>query len=111
MCNTPLPQTLYRYRNFRHDLLENPDDSLCPFYVNHGVLAMPSSYISPMRDAVRFVLPLINSQLYDNYFIAQIATAIATDVAKLPRRPLPVKYNTKAGAGDFWTEETVFLHY
>lgn len=111
LCGVSLPQTLYTYRNFNQDLWANQNDSLCPFYVNHGVLAIPSRYIAPMRDAVKFVLPIINERLYDNYYLAQIATTIAADVAKIPRCPLPIKYNTQAKAGDVFTEDTVFFHY
>jgi len=119
-CGVKLPEYWNTYRSFNElsfpkNLFVNKKDALCPFYINHGVIALPVCHQEEMRDACFFVINKIYNIIKDNYWFPQIITAIAVEIAKIPNHIWPIEYNclkpiTKTYE-DVINEETVFYHY
>ena len=105
-----LPDEFYMYRMWNGKLFAK-EKSVGPFYVNHGVLVMPSKYVPEIRHAIKPILQELNNLIYDNYYIVQVATTLALDTLRVPREAMPVKYNTQITSGDSIDKDTVFLHY
>jgi hypothetical protein len=68
------------------------DDMACPFYVNNGFVAAPPRLMLELHRALCVVQPKIREFL-DNIFYGQISVALAVELAGLPTRALPVRYN------------------
>lgn len=77
----------------------------CPFYVNNGVVAIPSGYVPQLRESIKQVIEKLGD---DNYYIGQIATTIAIEILGLPVKEIPAKFNASS---DEITDDIVFCHY
>jgi hypothetical protein len=119
-CGVRLPEYWNTYRVFNElpfpkNLFVKKQDALCPFYINHGVIALPVCYQEEMKSSFSFVLNKIHNLIKDNYWFPQIVTAIAVEVAKIPFHIWPIEYNCLKPIvktyEDVVNEETIFYHY
>jgi len=79
-------------RPLRYTLLEGGADDRCPFYVNYGFLAGPPALLRRLYRAMTEIHPVLERML-GGYFVAQISVALAVELAGIPWRALPMRFN------------------
>jgi hypothetical protein len=79
-------------RPLRYTLLEGAGDDRCPFYVNYGFLAGPPALLRRLYRAMSEIHPVLERTI-GGYFVAQISVALAVELAGIPWRALPMRFN------------------
>lgn len=122
-CRIPLPKYWNTYRSFNelefpHNLFAPQKDSLCPYYINHGVIALPLKFQKIMNETTQTVIEIIHKTLQNNYWFPQIITALAVELGGIPTQVWPTKYNCLRPLVEngktyrnVVNDETVFYHY
>lgn len=84
-----------------------------PFYINLGVVMIPSSLLKPFRESYYKYLPELNIRYPDLYFMCQVATTISIIKAGLAMKAMPRTFNYTEvdNPGLPLLQETIFLHY
>lgn len=102
-------------RPLRYTLLEGAADDRCPFYVNYGFLAGPPALLRRLYRTMSEIQPVLERTL-GGYFVAQISIPLAVELAGLPWRALPMRFNfpNDRNADRLYAAEldqAVLLHY
>jgi len=81
--------------NYRYTLIGiKPDPfSFCPFYINFGVIGMPSAIIALLATTYLNIRPKISDHIRNPFFAGQITLALAVAKLDLPVQALPMRYN------------------
>ena len=84
-----------------------------PFYINNGVVMMPSDMLFKFKESYQKWLLEINKWHYKSYYICQIATTFAIKELKLPTASMPRIFNyTEVDNPNVpELEKAIFLHY
>ena len=79
-------------RPLRYTLVEGATDNRCPFYINYGFLAGPPALLRRLYRTMSEIHPVLEGTL-GGYFVAQISIALAVELARIPWRALPMRFN------------------
>ncbi len=95
---------MYQYTNTKEK---------APFYINNGVVMMPSEILPIFRECYQRWLLEINKWHYKSYYICQIATTFAIKELQLPVASMPRTFNyTEVDNPNVpELEKSIFLHY
>jgi hypothetical protein len=69
------------------------EGSPCPFYVNLGFVAVPSSFVPAINEAMLKFIRASNNVYPEHYHRPQFAMCLAIEHLGLPKAELPLKYN------------------
>lgn len=106
------PTTLHLHTSHRRNVLATKEACLCPYYINHGVMAFPSKLMGEMSRVYYPLLHKVYDLLPNNYYAVQIACSLALDAISARRISLPVHFNfMPLDVSDPDLENAVFLHY
>ncbi len=111
ICGIQHPPDWYFYRTYKQNFFAARGNCLCPFYINHGVIVMPSEWLTPMKAAVQYVIKKTSHVIGKNYYFPQIVTTLAADMIGVPREPIATKYNNLVFENKTRLQDVVFFHY
>jgi hypothetical protein len=83
LCNVKFPDKM----------IKTKDGNVSPYYVNYGVLAMPSKFVKPIRQVILNNVEIVKRFTSQPYFIGQISLAISLAQANIPTFVLPERFN------------------
>jgi hypothetical protein len=84
-----------------------------PYYINNGVVMMPSKMLPAFRESFYSYLPSINERYKTLYYMSQVATTIAIYKAELKVKPMPRTFNYTEvdNPGLPQLDDAIFLHH
>jgi len=77
-----------------------------PWYVNHGLIVVPSKYMSDINEAIKEVSYKVYDVIPGLYYFAQLKTTAALEKLNIPRKLLPSRFNSQN-----LHDDTVLWHY
>jgi hypothetical protein len=104
---------------FRHTLLPleiSPANSICPFYLNYGVVMAPPQVWRRLKKNACGIRQKLMKILDDPWYSGQAALALAIHKCHVPHEPLPLRYNypNDPVADRLWPDErrnAAIYHY
>jgi len=114
-CGMKLPEKMYVYKKNSKFYLHGKTESVCPYYLNMGLLMMPPDYNSELKKCMDWAINKLNRKYYNNFYLVQLAFSVAIQKSKLDYDFLPCKFNNlkykTLNHFERKSKETVFYHY